>query len=147
MNRRSIVLLVLLAVIALCLVVVVPTRRDEVIAAAGLVAFLGAFIILSESVGRGVLHGSVVDAVLHHPPPRPARPSDLEKLERSLGWRTYDAAEFDARVRPLLGELIRHRGGTEADVEDILARSHRVTTADLERMVTGIEALGRRAGR
>ena len=147
MSRRSIVLIAMLAVLALGIIVVVPTRRDEVIAAAGLAAFLGAFIILSESVGRGVQHASVVDAVLHHPAPRPVRPSDLEKLERSLGWRTYDAAEFDVRVRPLLGDLIRHRGGSEADVDAILVRSERVTTADLDRMVTRIEALRRGSSR
>ena len=146
MTRRSLALVVILIVVALAIVVMIPTRREEAIAGAGLAAFLGAFIVLSESVGRGVLHGSVVDAVLHRPSPRAARPSDLEKLERSLGWRTYESAEFDVRVRPLLSDLIRHRGGSEADVEEILGHHERITTPDLDRMVGRIEALRKGAG-
>lgn len=47
-----------------------------------------------------------------------ARPEDLERLERSLGWKTYEPREFDNRVRPLLRELItaraRDRFGVDA---------------------------------
>jgi hypothetical protein len=140
-TRRSIALAVVLTVIALAIVIVIPTRRSEVAAGAGLIAFLGAYVVLAESVGRGVAYGSVVDAVLRRPEPRPTRPSDLEKLERSIGWKAYDGAEFDARVRPLLADLVRHRGGTESDVEAILTHTARVTTGDIERIVDHIEAL------
>jgi hypothetical protein len=75
------------------------------------------------------------------------RPTDLEKLERALGWRVYDGAEFDARVRPLLANLIEHRGGSEAEAEAILDHRERITTDDIELMVTGIEALDARSGR
>lgn len=141
MNRRSIALAAMLATIALAIVIVLPTRRSEVAAGAGLIAFLGAFIILSESVGRGVVHASVVDAVLHRPERRPVRPSDLERLERALGWRSYEAAEFDVRVRPLLDDLVRHRGGSEREADAILSHGERVTTEDIRRMVSRIESL------
>ena len=142
MTRRSWVLAALLVAIVVTLVITIPTRRGEALAGAALVAFVGAFVILSDSVGRGVVHGSVVDAAVRRPLRKPARPTDLEKLERSLGWKVYDGAEFDARVRPLLEDLARHRGATNPESAALLDHGPRVVTTDLERVVTDIEALG-----
>lgn len=37
------------------------------------------------------------------------RPDDLVKVERILGWRSYDARDWHRRVRPLLKELVCYR--------------------------------------
>ena len=36
----------------------------------------------------------------------PARPPDLEALERTLGWGSYARRDFDHRVRPVLRRLL-----------------------------------------
>ena len=41
--------------------------------------------------------------------PRPGRPADLRRLERTMGVRIFEPREFDVRVRPLLREMIEHR--------------------------------------
>lgn len=143
MTRRTWALAAILGVILAALVITVPTRRSEAFAGATLVAFVGAFIVLSDAVGRGSLRASVVDAVVRRPPPRTGRPSDLEKLERSLGWKVYEGAEFDVRVRPLLADLARYRGATDEETHALLRHGERVTTTDLDRMVAAIEGVGR----
>lgn len=40
---------------------------------------------------------------------REKRPSDLEHLERVLGWGQYSPGDFNYEVRPLLRRLVAHR--------------------------------------
>jgi hypothetical protein len=51
----------------------------------------------------------------------PARPPDLERLERLLGWRSYSSRDFNHRVRPLLLQLIAFKlkasHGIDPDVQ------------------------------
>jgi hypothetical protein len=84
-----------------------------------------------------------------------ARPEDLARCERILGWKNYQARDFDHHVRPLLRTLIEHRLGARgaraaldpelvavmgsADAETIYGDN--VTTADVERVLESIERL------
>jgi len=75
------------------------------------------------------------------------RPTDLEKLERSLGWMSYSAAEYDNRVRPVLRRAASSRLG-QADPPPALTQlmsevptEGSVTTSDIEAIVTQIERL------
>ena len=96
------------------------------------------------------------DRLLDHTPRRPARPADLESLERALGWKTYSADEFEHRVWPILYRLARHRlldhSGVDLDREperapELVRRylleppAATVTTADIGALVDRIEEL------
>ncbi len=37
------------------------------------------------------------------------RPDDLIRVERIVGWRSYDALDFDRRVRPFLRQMLSYR--------------------------------------
>lgn len=90
---------------------------------------------------------SVFEAALVSWSPAPDRPMDLQKLERSLGWKSYSAAEYDNRVRPVLRRAASSRLG-QAEPPGELARlmsdvptEGSVATSDIEAIVTQIERL------
>jgi hypothetical protein len=43
------------------------------------------------------------------PEPSVARPGDLGRLERMLGWKEYSAQDFDHRVAPVLTRILTSR--------------------------------------
>lgn len=54
-----------------------------------------------------------------------ARPGDLARLERMLGWKEYSAEDFDHRVAPVLARILRSRlaaRGTDPAVHPDRAR-------------------------
>jgi hypothetical protein len=93
-------------------------------------------------------------------------PEDLRRLERGLGWISYEPGYFDFRVRPLLRELIVHRARRRLNIDlsqdpaagigqvdpellnlvstkkaEQLYGTRNIETRDLDRMITRIEAL------
>ena len=111
---------------------------------------------------------SPYDQILHSPAHSRARPPDLVRCERIYGRSVYTPGDFDHAVRPLLRSLIRHRlvtehrGAAEGDpfeagmtidaeldslvgtesAEGLYGRN--LKTADIDRMLRGIEAIGTR---
>jgi hypothetical protein len=86
------------------------------------------------------------------------RPDDLARCERTFGWKTYAARDFDHHVRPFLTELLEHRVGEagrsgavlelgaelqalreKTAAEDTYGAT--VTTDDVERIIARIEDL------
>jgi hypothetical protein len=89
---------------------------------------------------------------------RSVRPDDLARCERTFGWKTYTARDFDHHVRPLLRELLEHRVGEagrsgatfqlgpelralSAGAEAEATYGETVTTDDVERIIRRIEDL------
>ena len=101
-----------LLVIALCLVaaVVLPGERDLWLAGAVAVAAIYGVVEILRVARRHVPTGpSAFDRIATRPSPAAARPGDLERMERLLGWRSYSRQEFHHRVGPLLRDLTRYR--------------------------------------
>ncbi len=99
---------------------------------------------------------SPFEAALATPPPQEARPGDLERIERALGWGSYSAEDFDHRVRPLLARALQARVGrrraaaaAEEDLPDelvLVSRGARgnartIDTPTIERIVDRLEEL------
>ncbi len=103
-------------------------------------------------------------ASLLPPAPAPARPDDLVRLERLLGWKVYSRAEFDVRVAPVLAPVVaarvKKRFGVEVAADPERARElvdpdlwalvdpsrqdhegPNVTTRDIADLVDRIEAV------
>jgi hypothetical protein len=74
-------------------------------------------LFLLRSYVASLVGRSRFEAVLQPDIPRTARPEDLERLERALGWRTYSPQDFDYEVRPLLRQLIVHNARSRRGVE------------------------------
>ena len=143
-----------------------PGRRETVLLV-WVIAMLAYGLLELNAWSRGLVRERAgFDALLEDPPTERLAPEDLRRLERGLGWMTYEPSYFDFRVRPILRELIRHRVrerhgiDLEADpaagigridrelldlasprkAEDIYGRVN-IETHDIARMVTRIEAL------
>jgi hypothetical protein len=56
-----------------------------------------------------VTAGSPFDKTLRQAQRSPARPEDLKRSERLLGWKVYASRDFDYHVRPHLRELTSER--------------------------------------
>jgi hypothetical protein len=101
---------------------------------------------------------SEFDNALATPPHRSVRPDDLARCERTFGWKTYPARDFDHHVRPFLRELLEHRMGEAGRSGGVLELGAElqalnegaeaeatygatVTTDDVERIIHRIEDL------
>lgn len=143
-----------------------PDRRHEILVF--WVLFMLAYGMV-ELNGRNRLllrQATAFDRVLAAEAREPLIPEDLRRLERGMGWMSYEPSYFDFRVRPLLRELIVHRvrerlgidlaedlsaGVGQVDPELLnlaspkkaqeLYGTRNIETTDLARMVTRIEAL------
>ena len=166
MKERLLITAVGLTIVAAVAGVVFPTRVHTIVALWALV-LLGAVLLEMNARTRSLVGArSRFDLLLQQERREPALPEDLKRLERGLGWMTYDPSYFDFRVRPLLRELI-HYAALERREIDLLADvaagkgivddellalvgnrkaeaiygSGSITTEDITRMVARIEAL------
>jgi hypothetical protein len=105
-------LLKVLALIALGTVMAfawAPGHRPLVIAA-GVMAALACALLQMGQVAQSLAgEGRAWDRVRTTPVASERRPSDLEQLERVLGWGQYSPGDFNYEVRPLLRRLVAHR--------------------------------------
>lgn len=87
-----------------------PTRRELVVELT-VSALLGVILIKVIRDARSLrrLRPSLFDRDFDRSEKVSERPSDLIRVERILGWRSYDARDWHRRVVPLLADLISHR--------------------------------------
>ena len=152
--------------IAVALAFMFPDRRHEILVFWVLAMLAYGMVELNGRNRLLLREATAFDRVLAVEDPEPQIPEDLRRLERGLGWMSYEPSYFDFRVRPLLRELIVHRVGERLDIDltaDLTAGVGRVDpellnlasrkkaqelygtrnieTTDLARMITRIEAL------
>ena len=166
MRARFIALIVLTSLAAGTVAVVLPERTA--LAAVLWILVVSAYVLLELNAhSRSLLGGhSRFDQVLATHSREPMLPEDLKKMERGLGWMSYDPSYFDFRVRPILRDLIVHRAkerlgidvlkeplaaAGKVDVEllnlsgtkkaEALYGTRNITTEDLARMVRNIEKI------
>lgn len=145
--------------------VAAPGHRPLVVAAGVVVFLAGSLLEIWRALAARVPRdGGAWERVRATPPAYERRPSDLEQLERVLGWGRYAPGDFNYQVRPILRRLVAHRlleqHGVDVDRGPDAARAHvspelwdlvvakqapdgsRVlTTDDVERLVDDIEAI------
>lgn len=107
--------------------VLLPGERGVLVAAGALFLLAAASVAAVASAWRArPARPSPFDS-LESPAPRPARPDDLVRLERVLGWKAYSRAEFGATVAPVLGRIltarVEERFGVDAVSDPERARS------------------------
>ena len=109
--------------------IALPAWRSAILSAG--IALVAGTVMLQIIGGAGrpsFAQTSVFDEALRRPRLRPSRPSDLEALERILGWRLYSPEEFDHRLRPLIVRIARRlvleRHGVDAAVAPEAAAAH-----------------------
>lgn len=151
---------------AVSLAALFPGRRHTIVLM-WVLAMLAYGLLEMNARSRGLVRErSRFDKLLEDPQREPFVPDDLRRLERGLGWMTYEPSYFDFRVRPILRDLIRHRvrerlgidleadpgaasGRIERELLDLASdrKAHEIyghaniETPDILRMVTRIEAL------
>jgi hypothetical protein len=90
------------------------------------------------------------------------RPNDLERLERTFGWKSYSPVDYDHMVRPRVARLLAHqlraKKGVDLDLRPEVARTmvsdrtwalaspdestqEKVDTAAIERVIAEIEGI------
>lgn len=153
-------------------IVLAATAGSAVLPEARHVVLAGAAILLLAATAAGALttawrarpSAASPFASLVPPAPAPARPDDLVRLERLLGWKVYSRAEFDVRVAPVLARVLaarakkrfgidvaadpeRARELVDPELWDLVDPSHpdhegpNVTTRDIAHLVDRIEAV------
>src|SRR5687767_8444638 len=117
MKERAITTTVAFTVIGVTLGVFFPDRRYEILMF-GILAVL-AYGLLEINAGNRSLvkEAAAFDRVLAEEDPAIHVPEDLRRLERGLGWMSYEPGYFDFRVRPILKELIVHRARERLDID------------------------------
>jgi hypothetical protein len=102
--------LILLCIVTVVLALTFPDRVELIVWAWALLVFLYAGSAAAHRV-RSLTDPwkSPFEEAMHVNAPRPERPADLRRLERTMGVRVFEPREFDVRVRPLLREVIEHR--------------------------------------
>lgn len=163
--KRAGVWTVSVAAAALVAAIAAPGRRGAVVSAA-IIAILAEAMLELTRVARPSAAPTAPDWDRFRSPASPGhiRPSDLQRLERALGWGRYSAADFNYQVRPVLRGLLvsrlRERHGVDLDAQPPPARpalspelcetvvlrreptdGRVIQTRDVERLVTEIEAL------
>ena len=118
--RRAALVLALAAAVAAAML---PFARAAIAAAASLlfVALVAAQII-AWSTSLRPTGPRAYDRALQRPSESPERPSDLEELERALGWGSYPRRDFDHRVRPVLERMLAYRLSSSKGPSDGPAR-------------------------
>ncbi len=166
MRARLLSTLILASLACGALAMVFPKRAS--LAAVLWTLIMAAYFLLELNAhGRALLGGSSrFDQVLTVHGREPLIPEDLKRMERGLGWMSYEASYFDFRVRPILRELINHRARQRLDIDlsknyeralgriddellnlygnkkaEALYGTRNITTQDLVRMVERIEAI------
>lgn len=166
MRERVVATTIFLSACAVMLGLVLPGRRTTILLL-WVLAMLGYALLELNARSRALIRElSRFDSLLEDPERERLIPEDLRRLERGLGWMTYEPSYFDFRVRPILRELIKHRArehhGIDLDTdpeagrglidrellalvsarkaEQIYGRAN-IETHDIARMITRIEAL------
>ena len=166
MKERAITTTIAFTAIAVGLGLYFVDRRYEILMF-WILALL-AYGLLEINAGSRMLirDATAFDRVLAEDHPEVQVPEDLRRLERGLGWMSYEPSYFDFRVRPLLKELIVHRARERLDLDlttdlasgvgridpellnlasakkaEELYGHRNIETSDLDRMITRIEAL------
>ena len=114
--------LILFSIVTVVLMLTFPDRVEMIVWAWALVVFLHAGNAAARRV-RSLSDPwkSPFEEAMRVNTPRPERPADLRRLERTMGVRVFEPREFDVRVRPLLKELIEHRRARRsADLSPLL---------------------------
>jgi hypothetical protein len=140
--------------VAVVAAIVFPTRVETVVVVWASAMLVWAAFASSTAMRKLVpASGDDFESLLRGATRRRTRPEDLERCERILSWRRYSARDFDHHLRPLLVGLMQHRLQNSSSVpapelavlvDDVPAARvypKGVTTAELERIVTAIEAL------
>ncbi len=87
----------------------VPGRRAAVVAGALFVLLAVALVSFTVEIASSRARSSPFERMLLQAKLSPDRPLDLVRLERSAGWSAYQIDDFDSRLRPVLGRIVRHR--------------------------------------
>lgn len=100
----------LLTIVTGVLALTFPDRVGLVVWVWALLAFLYAGVAVARRV-RSLSDpwSSSFEEAMRVSPARSERPTDLQRLERTIGVGVFEPREFDLRVRPLLRGLIEHR--------------------------------------
>jgi hypothetical protein len=164
-DRRSARWIAGVAVLTTIGIIVLPGHRAAVLGA-GVMLILGLLLIEIGGAANRLAPGrdALWERVRRVASPKGARPADLERIERGLGWGRYSTGDFNYRVRPLLRRLtvqrLRESHGVDAEkrpedaravvtaelwnlvIDKQPAEAERVIgTADIARMVDEIEAI------
>lgn len=166
MKERAIITTVFFVAAATITAVVLPDRRHTVFLLC-ILALLAYGLLELNSQSKGLVRErSRFDRLLEDPEREEHVPEDLKRLERGLGWMTYEPSYFDFRVRPVLRDLICHRarerlgvdletdpgsgaGTIDPELLDLVAGpkadrlygGRNIYTDDIARMITRIEAI------
>ena len=155
-----------LSSIAIGLGVLFPGRIQTIVLSWILAMLAYGLLELNARSRSLVRERSRFDQILEEPERETLVPDDLRRLERGLGWMSYEPSYFDFRVRPILRQLIHHRVrerlgiDLETDLDKARGRVDRellalaserkaesiyghgnIETHDIARMVTRIEEL------
>ena len=166
MKERALITTIFLSLTAAVLAIVYPDRRHTIMLI--WVLALMAYGLLESNARTRVLvrERSRFERLLEDPVDEPLVPEDLKRLERALGWMTYEASYFDFRVRPILRRLIHHRvlerlgvdlnadpsgvvGRVDPEILDLASErkaaelygARNIETPDIARMITRIEGI------
>lgn len=166
MRERLIITSIFFGAVAIALAIIWPDRRHEILMF-WVLTMLAYGLMEINSHNRLLLReATAFDRVLQTNEREPLVPEDLKRLERGLGWMSYEPSYFDFRVRPILRDLIVHRVRERLDIDlaqdlssgagrvdpellnlvstrkaDELYGRRNIETPDLDRMITRIEAL------
>lgn len=166
MKERALITTIFLSLAAAVLAIVLPDRRHTIMLI-WVLALLAYGLLESNARARILVRErSRFDRLLEDPVRERLVPEDLKRLERGLGWMTYEASYFDFRVRPILRALIHHRvrerlevdldadpsdavGRVDAELLDLASDrkaadiygTRNITTPDIARMITRIEQI------
>ena len=166
MRERAIITALFFTTVALLVAVVFPGLRHTAFVL-WVIALLAYGLLEANAHSRRLLaEASRFDRLLEQEAEEHYIPEDLKRLERGLGWMSYEPSYFDFRVRPILRELIHHRarehlgldleeepaaavGRLDAELAGLLSEKkaaelyggRNLHTPDLARMITRIEQL------
>ena len=102
---------------AVLVAIVFPDRRHETLVLWILALLAYGLLEANAHSRRLVEEGSAFERLLEDPVEESHTPEDLKRLERGLGWMSYEPSYFDFRVRPILRELIYHRARARLGVD------------------------------
>lgn len=126
-SRRLVTALVAILAGAVAGAVWAPGHRQLVVSAAVMTALAALLVEMGRTAQALSAEGRAWSHVRHEGVLSERRPSDLEQLERVLGWGRYSPGDFNYEVRPLLLRLVTHRlvesHGVDADARPDAARA------------------------
>lgn len=151
MSLRDWINVGIITVIAVVIGATFADIRGTVVALWTLAVLAYVLVLLADRAGV-LVRRSRFDEALVRRPAESLRPDDLQRCERSFGWKSYSLRDFDHEVRPQLAALVVHRArGKELLDEGLIellqpSVAHggdetTVTTRDIAALVEKIERL------